>query len=207
MVQFLSILASGLAFLFLTTAVSAQPAGPPDPNSDLIRVQYLHSRSLPDAIAFLEIMRLLDAVNKNNSDTAVGFVKQDMSLDQLAAEEFLALMLATFESVKADIQKKKYDLACSVGLPRVAAPRAAATFEAMDNIPEHVAAVTLQQFKVEIGVDKAKRLEQWIESQKEQIVHVKYNRRELHRRRGEDPHALLVGLCAAWATSQTGGAQ
>lgn len=133
-----------------------------------------------------------------------------MSLDEIEAEEFLALMSSTFESVTTDIQNKKYNVACSSGAPKVVAAQAYATLEAIDDIPEHVAGVRLHKLRAEIGADKVKRLEQWLESQKPQIAHVKYNRKELHTSRGENPDAplaRLADLCAAWATGQTGGRQ
>jgi len=202
------ILAVGFVLVLLTVATAAQQAASPGADSKRsIRAEYTRSNQLPVEIAFLETMRFLHAVNANNSDTAVAFVKQGMDLDDTEAEEFLALMLSTFESVTAEIQRKQYDKACSAGLPRVVGAQVYAALEAMDDVPEHVAGVRLHKLRADLGPDRVRRLEQWLESQKLNIVHVKFNRKSLHTSRGESANALLGDLCAGLAAMQPGETQ
>lgn len=192
--------------LSLATAASSQQTASPNPAAEpLIRKEFRNSPDLPDSIAFLTTLRFLESVNEGDSDLAVQFVEDGTGLEGIEAEEFLALLLMTLESAEDEMNEKKVEV-CRSSAPK-SPPQAYATFRALENVTEHVAAVRLHRLRAEIGPDKAQRLERWLDERKLETQYVEYNRKEMYRRDGRDPRERLNAICAALANTQSGGSQ
>ena len=166
-----------------------------------IRVEYSNSPLLPDGVAFLVTMRMLDFLESDEPHSGTGWIQTEMGLDESDSQEFVNLLLSTFESVETEIEYVTSELGCVSGVPRVYGDDVYTVFEDMDDAREDIAAKHLHILKSEIGEDMAARLQQWLDLRKLSTSQVKFKHKESYELAGKSGDVTLAAICNRLAAS------
>jgi len=178
------------------SAANAQDMNVGNPKyENTIRVEYSNSPLLPDGVAFHTTMRMLDFLESDDPYSGIGWIQTEMGLDESDSQEFLNLLLSTFESVETEIEYVTSELGCVSGVPRVYGDDVYTVFEDMDDAREDVAAKHVQILKSKMGEDMAARLQQWLDLRKLSISHIKFKMKAHWEQTGGDADARLAGIC------------
>lgn len=158
-----------------------------------MRVKHDGSSSLPDGIAFRETLRLLDDHYEDSPATAVQVVIDIMGLSASDANDFVSHAVDTFNAIKNEDRQATIDLACE-GKAYDQNPHR--VLEQMDDTYEDIAEQHFQATKKRLGDENGARLQLWINSQKHNITHVKFDHEKLDRISGRNAGDLLTKLCS-----------
>ena len=141
-----------------------------------VRVKHDGSSSLPDGIAFRETIRMLNYHYEDNPATAVQVVIDIMGLTASDANDFVIHAVDTFNAIYREDRQATVDLACE---GKAYDQNPYKVLENMDDTYEDIAEQHFQTTKKRLGDENGARLQLWINSQKHNIMHVKFDHKKL----------------------------
>lgn len=186
------LLATVLFFLVAPghAAVAPRP-GNLDYDPATVRAVYDHSPDLPDGDAFLAIMR---AAQHFEDQTAIVWIQSGTGLSGPEAAELLDLLRSASAAFDAEFDRRVAAMAC-VATQRLSTNDVYGLFEAMDDLRTALAAQYFAAIKGTAGGERSAVLDQWVSSQKLNIVEIKQRHKTAYEKAGADPLQRLNAIC------------
>ena len=191
--KFSLILLSVCALLVITSIISAQIDIDSAEVQAAVRVKHDGSSSLPDGIAFREAIRMLDSHYEDSPATAVQVVMDSMGFSASDANDFVSHAVDTLNAIGSEDRQATIDLACE---GKAYDKNPYKVLENMDDTYEDIAEQHFQTTKKRLGDENGARLQLWINSQKHNITHVKFDHKKLDQISGGNAGDLLTILCS-----------
>ena len=186
--------------LSTTFAQSIEDVGPDvnlnDPEfRDTIRSVQANSSEVPSGVAFNSILQFVALLVSEDPVIANGWVQQQMGVDATEAEALVGLFNSTQKAISTEIDQNTVEVACPNGAPSAYGDATYSVLESMDDNAEQIMENHLSRVKELLGSAKAARLQQWVDDQKQDTVHVKFDHRKLSERISVSGYDRLLRVC------------
>lgn len=183
-------------FLILSSSTVAQTANSVDQlDPEMIREKFIHSSELPDGVSYRNILNVVKGMHDEDPTMAVYWIKSSMNTDLSQAEALVEVLLEAGRTLRERNNDAIRARACSHGIPVVTGEDVYSVFEEIDDLSDDVAWESLQDLKRDLGDEMAAGLDQWVQAQKQNIVHVKMNHKNAYQASGESVDARIAAIC------------
>lgn len=184
--------------LFPAAIAFTQDLNPLDPvHADIIRVEHQHDRSLPDGIAFRNVLRMLVVMAGDEDEVGIQWVQSRMGLVHEEARSMAIEMQAALTDLVAATENAHRATSCPSDGSRATGDDVYALLDALDDISAQIAAQHLLIFKAKIGVENAARLQQFLDIEKTKMTYIKFDHKKLYEKRGANADEVLATFCAS----------
>lgn len=185
--------------------------GPTQANAQEIpenaRAIYEGTDELPDSLAFVSTMTVLDSMNDiDNASPALDLIQRGMGLSSAEARDILDDILVIFKAFSEEHAAYTEEMLCASDGTAPAGTEIYRAFEAIDDANEWLGDKYLLSLKAELGDEKAARFQQWLQSRKHGITYVKVRHEDQYEQAGLSPEVARDNLCSRLARSTSGDA-
>jgi len=156
---------------------------------DVPYTEHINGQAVPTPVSFRITLGVLDGyISKGHRNHAVGWLQQELNMDETTAATFLDQLVATKQALETESQEAVARHACSEG-------EAHDLLYQMYDIEEEIAARHYAKIKATLDADTSVLLDSWMIDMKSGMGQSRTDFEKSHRLNGTDYTGTIAGLC------------